>query len=158
MKNQAIYPGMMLICIGMYFYLQSYTFPFSAQIMSWPSLLLVIGLCFLFQAYLSRDYQFIIPGWLLTGLAIHFHGLSLVNGWPNHWAIFTLILGLSFLCVYGKTKKDGLLLGILFSAVSLLMFTSFSPFHYLQKLFSVFGNLWPLILIALGLLFLYKHK
>ncbi|WP_088103731.1 LiaI-LiaF-like domain-containing protein [Halalkalibacter urbisdiaboli] len=158
MRRQSIYPGFMLIGIGGYFLLQAYPLPFSKQLLTWPTLFLLIGIALLFQAYTRRDYSLLLPGWLLFGLGIHFHGRHLLNTWPSHWAVFTFILGCSFLLLYLKTKKEGLVLGLIFVFISLIMFTSLNPFLYFQKISSFLGNLWPLLFIAIGIFFMTKHK
>ncbi|MCT8137483.1 hypothetical protein H1D32_06845 [Anaerobacillus sp. CMMVII] len=110
MKRQGIFPGVLLVSVGLIFLLQNYGIPFVNYIFSWPSILVIIGLAFLFQAYIGKDYHSIFTGVLLVGLGIHFHGLQLFSFWPDHWAMFTLIISVSFCFVIVRQKKTALYL------------------------------------------------
>ncbi|MFC0557831.1 LiaI-LiaF-like domain-containing protein [Halalkalibacter alkalisediminis] len=158
MKTQRIFPGVLLIGVGCYYLLQQISIPFHQQLLSWPSLLLVIGIAFLLQAYFGRETSMIFPGVLLTGLAIHFHFDSLVSWWPSHWGMYTLIVGIAFLFSYLRSKKDGLLPAVILLGISLFSFTSINPFLWLQEGFSFMRSLWPIFLIGVGLFLLFKKK
>ncbi|MCM3798046.1 DUF5668 domain-containing protein [Caldibacillus thermoamylovorans] len=72
MKKQ-MFPGIVLIGFGLYFFLQKFTIPVPAAVFSWPTILLIVGVALLIQAYRGGDFQLIVPGVLLVGLGIHFH-------------------------------------------------------------------------------------
>ncbi|WP_227936694.1 LiaI-LiaF-like domain-containing protein [Alkalihalobacillus deserti] len=158
MKTQRIFPGVLLIGVGCYYLLQQFSIPFNQQLLTWPSLLFVIGIAFLLQAYFGKEASMIFPGVLLTGLAIHFHLDTIVHWWPSHWGIYTLIVGVSFLFSYVKSKKEGLLPAVILLGLSLFSFTSVNPFLWLQEGFSFVSSLWPIFLIGVGLLLLFRRK
>ncbi|MDT8859496.1 DUF5668 domain-containing protein [Alkalihalobacillus sp. MEB130] len=158
MKTQRIFPGVLLIGAGCYYLLQQFSIPYDQQILSWPSLLLVLGLAFLLQAYIGREYTMIFPGILLFGLAIHFHLLELVSVWPNHWGMYTSLVGLAFILSARKMKQDGMLIGILLIVFSLLSFASINPFSWLYDAYSFLSSLWPIFLIGAGLFLLLRKK
>jgi hypothetical protein len=158
MKTQRIFPGVLLIGVGCYFLLQQFSIPYQQQILSWPSILLILGFAFLLQAYYGREHSMIFPGVLLTGLAVHFHFDSIFTWWPSHWGIYTLIVGLAFLLSYFRTKKEGLLPAVILLALSLFSFSSNNPFLWLQGGFSLLSSIWPSFLIGVGLILLFKRK
>lgn len=158
MKRQGVFPGVLLIGVGLIFLLQNYNVPFIGNIFSWPSILLIIGLAFLFQAYIGKDYHSIFTGVLLVGLGIHFHGLQLVSSWPDHWAMFTIIIGVAFLFRYSKTKKDGLIPGILLLLLSIVAFVYSGLIDMFGSLYSYIENFWPIALIGAGIYMLFFKK
>ena len=158
MKRQGIFPGVLLIGVGLIFLLQNYSIPYINTIFTWPSILLIIGLAFLFQAYIGKDYHSIFTGVLLVGLGIHFHGLQLFSFWPNHWAMFTMIIGLAFLFRYSKTKKDGFIPGIILLLISLIAFFYTGFIDLFGSFYSYVDSFWPIALIIAGVYLLFFKK
>ncbi|WP_332689561.1 LiaI-LiaF-like domain-containing protein [Halalkalibacter lacteus] len=158
MKTQRIFPGVLLIGVGCYYLLQQFSIPFEQQLLSWPSLLFVIGFAFLVQGYVGPEYSMIFPGALLTGLAIHFHLISFVTWWPKHLGMYTCIVGISFILSARKTKREGYFIGILLIVFSLLSFASINPFSWLYEAYSFLSSLWPIFLIGLGAFLIFKRK
>lgn len=160
MKNQRIFPGMILIGFGIYFFLQHAGVSISPQFYSWPTLLMIVGIAFLGQGYLGKDYEAILPGVILVGFGLHFHILSHFAFLANHIGSFILILALGFFLRYQKTHS-GLFYALLFLilAVFLLFYDNISSyFGLLQNEVSVVWKFWPLLLIGLGILFVFKNK
>ncbi len=158
MKRQGIFPGVLLIGVGLIFLLQNYNIPYINNIFTWPSILLIIGLAFLFQAYIGKDYHSIFTGVLLVGLGIHFHGLQLFASWPTHWAMFTMIIGFAFLFRYSKTKKDGLIPGIILLLISLIAFFYNGFIDLFGSFYSYVDSFWPIALIIAGVYLLFFKK
>lgn len=158
MKRQGVFPGVLLIGVGVIFLLKNYNIPFKNDIFSWPSILLIIGLAFLFQAYIGKDYHSIFTGFLLVGLGVHFHGLQLFSFWPDHWAMFTIIIGLAFLLRYSKTKRDGLVPGIFLLLISLVAFIYGGFIDLFGSLYTYVENFWPIALIGVGIYLLFFKK
>ncbi|WYP25423.1 hypothetical protein NSQ54_13995 [Alkalihalobacillus sp. FSL W8-0930] len=149
-------PGVLLIGLGSYFLLQAFPQLAGNQLLTWPSILLIIGLSLLFQSKYDGFLSF--PGALLIGLAIHYHGMQLVSFWPSHLGMYPLIISMSFLFLYTRTKHQGLVPGILLFLLALFML---SPWKlYLQNpAFLPFGDyFWPVVLIVIGVIMLYQKK
>jgi hypothetical protein len=158
MKTQRIFSGILLIGAGCYYLLKQFSIPFEQQLLNWPSLLFILGLALLLQGYFGLEYSLIFPGTLLVGLALHFHLVSIVRWWPEHWGVYTCIIGLAFLLSARKSKREGTFVGIILLLFSLLSFASINPFSWLYDAYSFLGSLWPIFLIGLGLFFLVKRK
>ncbi|ERN52438.1 DUF5668 domain-containing protein [Alkalihalophilus marmarensis] len=165
-KPKRIFPGVLLIGLGLYFLVNQYQFPYKEQLASWPSILVIIGVAFLLQATLGKETHSLFPGLLLTGLGVHFHGLALLPSWPDHWGMYTLIVGISFLFVYLRTKKEGLIPGLLLTVIAIIGFMSFNPLDAIESttqstigsIPTILLDLWPVVLIILGVVFILKRK
>lgn len=159
MKHRGVFPGILLIGIGTYFLLRQLNFPFIEQAFTWPTLLLIIGLAFLAQGY-SADHSSIFPGIVLTGLGIHFHAMNLFGFWPDHWAIYLLIVGIAFLLKYQKTK-NGLVPGLLLFTIGILgLFYDgiIEWMGWIGKGVRWIEAFWPAALIILGIYILFFRK
>lgn len=161
MKKQNIFPGIILIGFGLYFFLQQTEVSILKPFYSWPSLLIIVGIAFLCQGYLAKDYESILPGTILTGFGIHFHVVEHYSLWPNHIGVFILIISLGFLLRYQKLKT-GLFHGLLFLIISILLlfYDRFANwFGLLETSMKTVWNFWPVLLIGIGLfLLIFKKK
>ncbi|KHD86900.1 LiaI-LiaF-like domain-containing protein [Heyndrickxia ginsengihumi] len=161
MKNQKIFPAVILIGFGLYFYLQRYHLEGMAQYFTWPTLLIIVGLAFLGQGYWGNDYEAILPGVILVGFGLHFHIVHKIAIWPDNIGIFILIISLGFLLRYQKTG-DGLLYGLLFLLLSVVLLFSdktLSWFGLVENNVSSLWNFWPAILVIIGFyLLIIKRK
>jgi hypothetical protein len=160
MKNQRIFPGIILIGVGAYFFLQQISVSLFPQFFTWPTLMIIIGVAFLGQGYIGKEYDAILPGVLLVGFGLYFHILNHYPFWSNQVGAFILILGLGCLLRYQKTHT-GLFQAVLFLILSiiLLYYDKFSSkLDMLQNGLSIVWKFWPLIIIAIGFFLLYKRK
>ncbi|WP_071395945.1 LiaI-LiaF-like domain-containing protein [Bacillus tuaregi] len=161
MKNLSIFPGIILIGFGGFFFLQQGNFPLLAEFMSWPTLLMIVGIAFLCQGYGGKDYEAILPGVILTGFGFHFHVVNRLSIWPDALGVFILIISLGFLLRYQKTR-NGLFQGVLFLALAgLLLFYNqvMSWFGLLENRIEAYSKFWPAALILVGVyLLLFKRK
>lgn len=161
MKKQNLFPGILLIGIGLYFLLDGLESTLFQQIASWPSILMVIGIAFLAQGYGGKDGQKVFPGILLIGLGVHFHGLELIEDWPDHWGMYTLILSIAFLASHQRTKKGGLVPGLvlfILSALALFYEDFISWLGWVGRSVDLIEQYWPIALIIIGLYILFFKK
>ncbi|MFD1736004.1 LiaI-LiaF-like domain-containing protein [Bacillus salitolerans] len=160
MKKQGVFPGIILIGIGLYFLLDQLNLYSLKVFYTWPTLLIIIGIAFLAQAYTSRDYQNIVPGFILFGFGLHFHFSILFSFWPEHWAMFTLIIGCAFLLKYQQTKSNllpGLLLLIL-SILALFYHEVIGWLGWIGSIVNFIEKYWPIGLIVAGVYLLFIKK
>lgn len=160
MKNQRFFPGIILIGFGAYFYLEQSNIPVLQPYFTWPSLLIIIGIAFLFQGYGAKEYHAILPGVILTGFGLHFHIVNRLEIWPDHIGIFILILALGLLLQHQKTGS-GLFQGLLFLLLSILLLFYDRVIVWLGSLENGVSNVWkfwPVILIFIGGYFLFIKK
>lgn len=160
MKNQRIFPGIILLGFGAFFFLQQNGTAFFKGYDTWPTLLVIVGVAFLFQGYLAKDYDAILPGVILTGFGLHFHITERLDIWPNSIGIFILIIALGFLLRYQKVNA-GLFQGILFLVLAILLLFYEKIVGWLGILEGGIGDIWkfwPVLLIGYGLYLLLIRK
>jgi hypothetical protein len=160
LKNQRIFPAIILIGFGAYFFLQQTQLNVFKEFYTWPTLLLIVGIAFLGQAYIAKDYEAILPGTILLGFGIHFHVVHKLDVWPDHIGAFVLILALGFLLRYQKLRT-GLVNGLLFLVLAgLLLFYDkmIGWFGLIENGMSLAWKFWPAILILIGIILLFKKE
>ncbi|WP_335869159.1 LiaI-LiaF-like domain-containing protein [Bacillus sp. 2205SS5-2] len=160
MKKQRLFPAVILIGFGLFFYLQEAQIELFSGFFNWPTLFLIIGFAFLMQGYKGKDHEAILPGVILSGFGLHFHVLQRLTIWPDHIGVFILIISLGFLLRYQKTG-DGLWQGILFLVLSItLLFyqTVMQSLQMLETRFSFIWQLWPLFFIGVGVYLLFFNR
>ncbi len=159
--KKKLFPGAVLIGFGTYFFMQqSQITPFEG-FYAWPTLLIIVGISFLFQGYGAKDNASILPGIILTGLGLHFHIEDRFDSWPDDIGIFILIISVGFFLYYQKTK-EGLLQGLLFFSIAILLMFYEQVTAWLGLLENNAATLWkfwPVVLVGFGLyLFLATKK
>ncbi|OXS80561.1 hypothetical protein [Domibacillus enclensis] len=156
LNGQRMFPGILLIGFGLYFFLQQSAFTWVKPYLGWPALLLITGISFLVQG-LKEEGSGILPGVVLTGFGLHFYVVDYLGWWANDTGVFILIIAVGFLLQHQKTGH-GLLNGILFLFLAAITLFYGTIKQWLGPLES-FWQFWPLVLIAIGgyLLFVQKN-
>lgn len=161
MKNQRIFPGVILIGFGAYFLLQQFGISSLQRFYTWPTLLIIIGIAFLGQGYLSKEAEAILPGVIMTGFGIHFHLAGKVAFWPqNTIGMLILIISIGFFLRFQKTN-NGLFQAFLFLVIAVLLLFYDKIAGYLGMLqngFATVWKYWPVLLIIIGIYFILKRK
>jgi hypothetical protein len=160
LKNQRIFPGIILIGFGAYFFLQQTQINLFKEFYTWPTLLIIVGVAFLGQAYLAKDFEAILPGVILLGFGVHFHVVNKFAIWPDHIGAFILIIALGFLLRYQKLGT-GLFQGLLFLVLAgLLLFYDkiVSWLGLIENSVSLAWKFWPAVLILVGIYLLFKKE
>ncbi|WP_053367302.1 LiaI-LiaF-like domain-containing protein [Bacillus sp. FJAT-27245] len=160
MKNQQLFPGIVLIGFGAYFFLEQSGVSFLQNYFTWPTLLIIVGVAFLGQGYFTRDHDAILPGIILTGFGLHFHVAGKVPFWPAHIGSFIAIIAIGFLLRYQKTG-NGLFQGLLFLLVTILLLFTDKVGAWLgivQSNMSLAWKFWPVLLIAIGAWFVFGKR
>ncbi|WP_066365865.1 LiaI-LiaF-like domain-containing protein [Neobacillus fumarioli] len=161
MKNQRIFPGIILIGFGSYIFLQQSGIIIFQSFFTWPTLLIIVGLAFLGQAYMAGDYEAILPGVIMSGFGVHFLVVGHIAIWPkNTIGMLIFIISIGFFLRSQKTKK-GISQAFLFLilAVLLLFYEKFYRYFGFLKLgVTQIFQYWPALFILIGIYFLLKKK
>lgn len=156
MKKNSVLPGLILIMIGLYFLLKQFniSFPYSEIIFSWQSILVLIGAIMSFQGFSNKDDNKMFGGIILLGLGIYFHATGPFQVLNGHWAYYTLIISIAFFMKYFVNKRDGLAPAFVLLAISAMALFSGTITSWFQD----FQAFWPVLLIGLGIYFLFFKK
>lgn len=160
MKNQRIFPGIILIGFGAYFFLQQTQINLFKEFYTWPTLLIIVGIAFLGQAYIAKEFEGILPGTILLGFGVHFHVVHKLDLWPDHIGAFILIISLGFLLRFQKLGT-GLFQGLLFLVLAGLMLFYDKIVAWLGLIengVSLAWKFWPVVLIFIGIYLLFKKE
>lgn len=155
MNEQRIFPGVLLIGFGLYFFLHQSAFTWVKPYLGWPALLLITGLAFLAQGF-KGDGNGLVPGVVLAGFGLHFYVVNYLGWWANDTGVFLLIIAIGFLLQHQQTGR-GLLNGVLFLVLAAVMLFYGTVKQWLGPIGS-FWQFWPLILIVVGGYFLFVQK
>jgi uncharacterized membrane protein HdeD (DUF308 family) len=151
-RKSAVFPAIILIILGAVFLMANFSSKWSWDFW-WPVFVLVPGLAFYFWYFSSSNKTkisgILLPGTILTLFGIFFFITTWLN-WQHMdslWPTFILVPGLAFFVFYfAQPEREK---GILIPAFIL---TGLAIVFYLS--FGLSNKLWPLILIALGLILL----
>jgi len=160
MKSHKLFTGVALVGFGIYFLLKVLKVTPFESFYSWPTLLIIVGLAFLFQGFLGKDYSSILPGVILTGFGLHFHLVNKLAIWPNDTGTFLLIIALGFILFHQKAGS-GLMNGVLF-----LLLAGFLLFYediidsitFIQVGQETLKFLTPLLFLLIGGYFLLSKR
>ncbi|MGX6442952.1 LiaF transmembrane domain-containing protein [Neobacillus sp. K501] len=161
MKNQRIFPGIILIGFGAYLFLQQFAIPALQIFLTWPTLLIIIGIAFLGQGYSAKDHEAILPGVLFAGFGLHFHFAGHLAIWPtNTIGMLVLFISIGYFLRFQKTN-GGLFQAFLFLVLAFLLLFYDKVIGYLDFLqtgMNFITKFWPAIIILIGIYFLFIKK
>lgn len=160
MGNKNTFLSILLIGLGFYFLLRQFSIPILSNFYSWPTILMIVGIAFLVNAYAGGVKQNVFPGAALLGLGIHLHGIHHYSFWIDHWGVYLFILGIAFLLKYQQTKR-GLWIGLFLVILSIFsIFSSVKPgwFFWLDQFFTYIEKFWPVVLIMIGFYLMFNRK
>ncbi len=149
--NRSLLPGIILIVLGIIFFLPNVTDLRGREL--WPTFVLALGVVFyiLFLADRAR-YGLLMPATILTVTGLMFF-YCVFEGWymmRDIWPLFIVAPGLGFLLMYffGKKEQGLLIPGGILIAVGLFFLGGTTEYEYL----------WPIVLIAVGIALLFNAK
>jgi hypothetical protein len=160
MKDQRIFLGIIFLGIGCYVFFQQVNWVFARPWLSWPTILIIVGIAFLAQSTSPKSSNLVLPGIIFTGFGIHFHVVHKFSIWPDHIGIFLLIIALGLLLLSQRTGS-GLGYGvlILFVAILLLFYDQLTSWlGAIRTTFDSVWKLWPIFFIILGIYLLFFKK
>ncbi|MGM9988617.1 MAG: hypothetical protein ACI35O_15545 [Bacillaceae bacterium] len=160
MKKYRWFVSILCIGFGFFYFASQQQLELFSRFFEWPSVLIIIGLACLCQAYLGKDQHYIIPGILLAGFGLHFHLSVIIKNYPNPIAVLIFIVALS-LFLKNKRSKGDLLPSFLLLVISLFFFFSDqidSAIKGIQFDTTLIQRFWPLLLVIFGIYLLFFSK
>jgi hypothetical protein len=153
-KSRPIVPGLILIVLGVIFLLGNFgAFDIEWEVL-WTWVLILLGVIFWLGFIFDRSKDgLIMPGTILLTIGIVFN-ISMRYDWvgvENLWPFFVLAPAFGFYAMYLFGKRDR---GILVPAVILTIIGTI----FLMGSIPVLKYVWPLLLIAVGVLIITKPR
>lgn len=160
MKSNNVLPGLILFVIGIYFLAAQWEIhiPFADELLRWPTILFGIGAVMMWQGFSNKDGSSMFSGTVLTGLGVLFHGASTFQLWQYDWPYFTLVIGVAFLLKHSVRRREGLGTGLILLAVTAVALFSSRILPLYQNTLGGWENLWPIVLIAVGVYLVFFRK
>jgi hypothetical protein len=156
-KRSTLAVGILLVLVGAYFIVANLIPSFNDWInvtMSWPLIVIAVGVGLLFLGLLVGAPEMAIPAVIVGGIGGILYYQNLSGNWGSWSYLWTLIPGFSgvgILLAYllGSRGEHTLRSALDTIGTSLVMFVIFGAFF---GAFKVLGNYWPLLLVAAGVL------
>ena len=156
MKKGSIITGIILILIGAFLFVMQ-LYPALSNWITWPMIILGIGLLFLISSIVSGNGDLAIPGMINTGIGAILLYQNVTGDWGSWSYMWTLILafiGLGILLsnLINRTSVDrgGLYLLIISLAAFAAFF--FAEHYHIRK-----DLLWPAGIILVGVLVIVRN-
>jgi uncharacterized membrane protein len=161
MRKQSVFYGIMFVGLAVFLLLDQFESPLTTKLYSWSSVLLLVGIAMIVQAYKSQDFQQLLPGMILMTLGIHFHAVTLLAFWPKHLGMVLLMIAISAL-LSSRKNKSVFLQGLFLFALAMVMMFSDQLKTWtalLEQNANDVWKFWPLLLLIIGLyLLFFKRK
>ena len=156
MKRGSITIGILLILVGVLL-IAIQLYPPLSDWVSWPMIVLGIGLIFMVASLTSGNGDLAIPGFINTGIGgilLYQNVTGNWDSWSYMWALILVFIGLGILCanIINKTRLDrsGFTLAILGGAAFTVL--------YMTEHYNISSDLiWPAAIILVGLLIIFRN-
>ncbi|MEH6940997.1 LiaF transmembrane domain-containing protein [Bacillus sp. JJ722] len=160
MNSRNLFAATTLILFGIYFFLNQSKIEVFPTFYTWPTLLCIVGIAFLVQAYKANNNEAILPGIILFGFGLHFHLIQYFSIWSNEIGVFLLIISLGFL-LQSRRAKTSSMPGIILMVIAILLLFNEKATDLLGTLGTGMGSIlsfWPLLLVGIGIALLIMKK
>jgi hypothetical protein len=156
-RKAGIIGGVILIILGLLF-LAAEIRPQYFQFWDWPVLIIGLGVVFLIWAILSGTGGLAVPGSILAGIGGILYYQNLTSDWASWAYIWALIpgfvgVGIVISGIIDHNFKEAFSGGLILMLISAILFFAFGPADGLK---SEITKYWPVLLIALGLVALFR--
>lgn len=160
-RRSSIAFGLILILVGAWFLATQLVPGLEARLgltVSWPLIIVGIGLLFLLFAIFAGIPGMAVPGCVIGGIGLLLYWQNLTNNWQSWAYAWTLIpgfvgVGTILIGILGPDRRGPVIGGIWLVVISGVLFLVFSSFLGGPNLL---GPYWPVLLIALGILLLFQ--
>lgn len=155
MKNKAT--GFLLILLGvLLFVYKSNWVPFDS-FFTWPFALFLLGAALIFFSFVNTIPSFALFGGIISTLGIYIWGAEHVSGWPKHWSILGVMLGISFLLQFMINRNSvTALIGSILSISGLLTWPGIQEIPGIAPIAHLFTTYWPILLVCFGVMLIRR--
>jgi hypothetical protein len=147
-ERRRVLPGIILIVLGVVFLLAE------QGRVGTQSVVTAIGVAFLVAFFYTRNYAFLVPGGILTGLGF---GIIYQSQADRGWAVL-LGLGLGFVSIYVLDVLTGGRRGGQWWPLIPGGILAFFGLAEASGIMGTIGRWWPVLLIAIGIYLLFRRR
>ncbi|HOE34440.1 MAG: hypothetical protein GX415_03185 [Chloroflexi bacterium] len=150
-KRQKLAFGVVLVLVGTALFARPY-FPVLEPFFGWPLLLIPLGLLGIVTTAVLQEGGWLIASAFVTGIGVNrWAARSLDSG---SWVIPVAFLGLGFIlaALFDPTEKDAWRPGLIFVAVSGLLFLIVGGWKFLP--WPRLSGFLPLVIVLIGVIFI----
>lgn len=158
-KNSLVF-GLLLIIIGGLFITYQFVPGLKDALQgmfTWPMIIIAFGLYLLIKNLVDKDHQGLVSACVISGVGGILYLQEMTSGWADwyYWLLIPGFAGVGHLlgALLGERGSRTLERGLWLIGLSAVLFAVFSP--VLQLNFLV-GQYWPVILIAAGVVLIFK--
>lgn len=150
--------GLLLVLFGLLLFIVKFEWAPLASFLSWPFLLFLSGILLTFLGFIRKKSQLVFLGSLMGGIGLYIWGLKYeIDGWPDHWSLIVVILGISFLLQVGVNKhKLTAVIGVMILLAGLFAWPGITEIPILTPMTTTFHSIWPVFVVVLGAILLLK--
>lgn len=154
--------GLLLILLGLFFLayqLMPNLFPWFQMQMSWPLIVVGVGLFLLVMGLVIGAPGMAVPACVVGGIGLILYYQNMTGDWDSWayiWALIPGFVGIGTILtglLGGGRQRDTVEGGVWLIVISMIMFAIFGSFLGGMRLL---GGFWPALLILLGLLILVR--
>ncbi len=157
-RRTALTFGILLILFGVLAILRNFL-PSMFDFLSWPFTIVLGGAIFILAAIIAKIGGLAIPGVILAGIGGIFYYQNASGDYASWTYMWTLIpgfvgLGIILAGLIDGNLRGALTAGLILIVISLILFFIFGGTFGLDK---AVVRWWPLVLIAIGLIILFRQ-
>ncbi|MGH2348573.1 MAG: hypothetical protein ACRDFT_03785 [bacterium] len=147
-ERRRVLPGIILIVLGVVFLLAQ------QGRVGGQAVVAAIGIAFLVAFLYTRNYGFLVPGGIMTGLGL---GIIYQSQADRGWAVL-LGLGLGFVSIYALDVLTGGRRGGQWWPLIPGGILTFFGLAQASGILGTIGRWWPILLIVIGLYLLFRRR
>lgn len=150
--------GFLLVLFGLLLFIIKFEWVPLVSFLSWPFLLFLSGVLLSFLGFVRKKSHLVFLGTIMGGMGLYIWGLRYeIDGWPDHWSFIVVIFGIAFLLQYGVNKnKFTAIIGIMILLAGLFAWPGITEIPMLAPLTTTFHSIWPIFIVVLGAILLFK--
>lgn len=156
-QRSSLAVGVILVLVGVYFILANMVPQFNQWLnitYSWPTIILAVAAGLLVLGLIVGAPDMAVPAMIVGGIGgiLYYQNISGNWGsWAYMWALIPGFSGVGMILAHALGARDRYSLGSALDTIgtSLVLFIIFGAFF---GAFKAFGNYWPLLLVAAGIL------
>ena len=158
--------GILMVTLGLWFFLRNLGFDLPGLGELWPIFTSLAGATFLIAFVTGKSHNaglvFLGTAGILVGLFFFTFTVGPLEWWrmEDYWPAFPLIAGSAFVATWvaGRFRESGLLVPAAVGLLAGVVGFSFTLGWLEEWVMPVIENGWPLVLVATGLLMVFRGK